>query len=74
MALDLWDEHEHLKLRVDVNLIVYLKLWLPPDGNKGGPIFRKVLVILDLVETRQKSIQLPDNTIQNSAITTLCLL
>jgi len=35
---------EHSKLRVDVNLMVYLKLWLPLDEKKGGPIFRKVLV------------------------------
>jgi len=35
---------EHSKLRVDVNLTVYMKLWLPLDENKGGLIFRKVLV------------------------------
>jgi len=35
---------EHSKLKVDVNLTVYLNLWLPLDENKGGPIFRKVLV------------------------------
>ena len=58
---------EHSKLRVDVNLTVYLKLWLPLDENKGGPIFRKVLVTLDLVETRHKSIQLLNNTIRNPA-------
>ena len=50
---------EHSKLRVDVNLTVYLKLRLPLDENKGGPIFRKVVVTLDLVETRYKSIWLP---------------
>jgi len=27
---------ENSKLRVDVNLTVYLKLWLPLDENKGG--------------------------------------
>jgi hypothetical protein len=59
---------EHSKLRVDVNLTVYLKLWLPLDENKGGPIFRKVLVTLDLVETRHKSIRLQNNTIQNPTI------
>jgi len=35
---------EYSKLREDVNLMLYLKLWLPFDENKGGPIFRKVLV------------------------------
>ena len=59
---------EHLKLRVHVNLTVYLKLWLPLDENKGGPIFQKVLVTLDLVETRHKLIRLPNNTIWNPAI------
>ena len=44
---------EHSKLRVDVNLMVYLKLWFPHDENKGDPIFWKVLVTLDLVGTRQ---------------------
>jgi len=51
-----------------VNLTVYLKLWLPLDENKGGLIFQKVLVTLDLVETRHTSIRLPNNTIQNSKI------
>jgi len=59
---------EHLKLRVDVNLVVYLNLLLPLDENKGGPIFRSVVVTLDLVETRHKSIRLLSNTIQNPAI------
>jgi len=54
-------------VRIDVNLMVYLKLWLPLDENKGGPIFRKVLVTLDLLETRHKSIRLPNNTIWNHA-------
>jgi len=58
---------EHSKLRIDVNLTVYLKLWLPLDENKGGPIFWKVLVTLDLVKTRHKSIWLPNNTIRNPA-------
>jgi hypothetical protein len=38
------------------------------DEYKGGPIFRKVLVNLDLVETRHKSMRLPNNTIRNPAI------
>jgi len=59
---------EHLKQSVDVNLMVYLKLWLPFDENKGDLIFRKVLVTLDLVETRHKSIRLPNNTIRNPTI------
>ena len=59
---------EHSKLKIDVNLTVYLKLWLPLDENKGGLIFRKVLVTLDLVETRHKSILLPNNMIQNPVI------
>ena len=59
---------EHTKLRVDVNLTIYLKLWLPLDGNKSGPIFWKVLVTLDLAETRHKSIRLPNNTIRNPTI------
>jgi hypothetical protein len=54
---------EHSKLRVDVNLTIHLKLSLPLDENKGGPIFQKVMVTLDLVETRYKSIRLPNNTI-----------
>jgi len=59
---------EHLKLRVFVNLTLFLKLWLPLDENKGDPIFRKVLVTLDFVEMRQKSIRLPNNTIRNPTI------
>ena len=59
---------EHSKLSVDVNLTVYLNLWLPLDENKGGPFFWKVLVTLDLVKARHKSIRLPDNTIQNPTI------
>ena len=59
---------DHSKLEVYVNQTVYRKLWLPLDENKGGPIFRKVLVTLDLVETRHKSIRLPNNTIRNPAI------
>ena len=59
---------EHSKLRVDVNLMLYLKLWLPLDENKGGPIFWKVLVTLDLVETRHKSIRLPNNMIRKPTI------
>jgi len=58
----------HPKLKVDVNLTVCLKLWLPLEENKCGPIFRKVLVTIDLVETRHKSIHLANNTIQNPAI------
>jgi len=58
---------EHSKLKVVMNLKVYLKLCLPLDLNKGGPIFRKVLVTIDLEETRHKSIRLPNNTIRNSA-------
>jgi len=58
----------HSKLKVDVNLTVCLKLWLPLEENKYGPIFRKVLVIIDLVETRHKSIQLANNTIRNPTI------
>jgi len=58
---------EHSKLKVVINLKVYLKLWLPLDLNKGGPIFRKVPVTIDLEETRHKSIRLPNNTIRNSA-------
>jgi len=60
--------HEHSKLRVDVNLTLFLKLRLSLDENKGGPIFRKVLVTLDLVEMRHKSIRLPNNTIRNPTI------
>jgi len=48
--------------------MVYLKLWLPLDENKGGLILRKDLVTLDLVETRHKSIWLSNNTIRNPAI------
>ena len=59
---------EHSKLRVDVNLMVYLKLWLSLDENKGGPIFWKVQVTLDLVVTRHKSIRLPNNMIRNPTI------
>jgi len=33
---------EHSKLRVDVNLTIYLKLWLPLDEKKGDLIFQKV--------------------------------
>ena len=58
----------HSKLRVDVNLTVCLMLWLPLEENKCGPIFRKVLVTIDLVETRHKSIQLANNTIRNPTI------
>jgi len=65
---------EHWKLRIDVNLTVYLKLWLPLDENKGGPIFRKDLVTLDLVETKHKSIRLPNNMIQNPAILFIFLI
>jgi len=48
--------------------MVYQKLWLPLDGNKGGPIFWKVLVTFNLVEMRHKSIQLLNNTIWNGTI------
>ena len=58
----------HSKLRVVVTLTVCLKLWLPLEENKCGPIFRRVLVTIDLVKTRHKSIQLANNTIQNPAI------
>jgi len=58
----------HSKLRVDVNLTVCLKLWLPLEENKCGPIFRKVLVTINLVETRHKSIQLANNTVRKLAI------
>jgi len=58
---------EHSKLRVDVNLTVYLKLWLPLDDSKGRLILWNVLVTLDLVETRYKSIRLPNNMIRNPA-------
>jgi len=68
MALDLSDEHKNTRIRVDVNLTVYLKLWLPLEKNKGGPIFQKVMVTLDLVEMRHKSIRLPNNTIRNPTI------
>jgi len=58
---------EHSKLRVDMNLTVYLKLRLPLDENKGDQIFQKVLVSLDLVQTRHKSIRFPNNMIWNRA-------
>ena len=59
---------EHSKLRVDVNLTIYLMLLLPLDENKGDLIFKKVLVSLYLVQTRHKSIRLPNNMIRNLAI------
>ena len=58
----------HLKLRVDVNLTICLKFWLPLEENKCGPIFRKFLVTIDLVETRDISIQFANNTIRNPTI------
>ena len=38
------------------------------DVNKGGLIFRKVLLTLNLVETRHKLIWHANNTIRNLAI------
>jgi hypothetical protein len=51
-----------------VNLTVYLMLLLPLDENKGDLIFQKVLVSIDLVQTRHKSIRLPNIMIRNPAI------
>ena len=64
----------HLKVMVDMNQTVCLKLWLPLEENKCGPIFQKFLVTIDLVETRDISIQLANNTIRNPAILFIFLI
>jgi len=64
----------HSKLWVDVNLTACLKLWLPLEENKYGPILQNVLVTIDLLETRHKSLQLENNTIQNPAILFIFLI
>ena len=56
------------KLKVDVHLKVCLKLWLRLEEKRCDPILRKVLVTIDLVETRHKSIHLANNTIRYPAI------
>jgi len=65
---------EHSNLRVDVNVMVYPKLWLQLDENKGGLIFRKVVVTLNLVELRHESIRLLNNTIRNPTIIFIFLI
>jgi hypothetical protein len=68
MALDYGTKTKTLETRGRCEPDGIPEALIPLDVDQGGPIFRKVLVTLDLVETRHNSIRLPNNTIRNPAI------